>query len=144
MKWVGFPNGLQITQASLMVWLERLKSHHNQKHFVVFDRHSNFCGELFYYLEPVNRAGLDIKFLPNFQGQGLATEALLCLINYIFEYVKEVTCVWTEPSQSNTSAMRLYDRCGLKDTGILAEDNESGTYWELSRTEWNERNAKYK
>ncbi len=81
------------------------------------------------------RAGLDIKFLPEAQGQGLATEALQLIIDYIFKNEDNIEAVWTEPSEENRAARNLYARAGLAKERP-ADLKPGRPYWELSREDW--------
>lgn len=135
MKWVGFPDGVNIPFDKMKDWLIQIQSSSKKKHFVIFDLRMNFCGELYFENENDFRAGLDIKLLPAFQGKGYATEALQFLIAYVFENYNDCSTVWTEPAKSNSSAIELYARCGFTNTYIDADENKQRTYWELKRNE---------
>jgi RimJ/RimL family protein N-acetyltransferase len=82
------------------------------------------------------RAGLDIKFRPEAQGQGLATDALKILIRFVFETEPDVEEVWTEPSEENIAARRLYERCGLKPMSRPPDMEQGPSYWVLQREDW--------
>lgn len=106
-------------------------------HYVLLDLKRQFCGEVFYQKDPEHkRAGLDIKFLPEAQGKGLATEALKLLIEYIFETEEEIDAVWTEPSKENRAARALYTRCGLVEKERPADMEPAESYWELKKEDW--------
>jgi RimJ/RimL family protein N-acetyltransferase len=99
-----------------------------------------FCGEVYYSVDPVHRrAALDVKFMPEAQGKGLATDALGTLIDHIFTNELEVDAVWTEPMERNIRAQRLYARCGLKRAPRPADLLTGDSYWELQRGDWEER-----
>ena len=115
MKWVGFPKGLGYDLKNIKDWFSRLQAHHNRHHFVVHSEGVGFCGEVYYTLDRMHqRAGLDIKFSPKAQGQGLATDALKTLIRLVFKSEPCADAVWTEPSEENAAARKLYERYGLK------------------------------
>jgi len=140
MKWVGFPKGLNKSIDDVKKWWKNLQNNNLAKHFVVFTRDNEFCGEVFYKKDPDNnRAGLDIKFLPNTQGKGLATESLELLINYIFANEDEIDAVWTEPSEENKAARNLYSRCGLEPKPRPNDMEHAETYWELERKNWKDK-----
>lgn len=133
MKWVGYPEGLNIQMDQMSGWFARLHSSHHKQHFVIYDPDMSFCGELYFEIDTDHRAGLDIKLLSSAQGKGYATEALQLLISFIFENYADVNCVWTEPARINTHARELYRRCGLTDTYVAADENKERTCWELKR-----------
>ncbi len=137
MKWVGFPNGLGISLEGLQKWYSSINKSELANHFIVTYQKNDFCGEVFYEKDIEHkRAGLDIKFLPATQGKGLAAEALQLLIDYIFNNEKEINAVWTEPSEENISARKLYSRCGMVDKERPIDMQPEDSYWELSGEEW--------
>jgi len=137
MKWVGFPDGLGYDQHRVNQWFERLQGNPSRHHFVVHTEVLGFCGELYYALDSIHRrAGLDIKLIPAAQGRGLATDALRRLIKFIFQSEPGVDAVWTEPSEENLSARRLYERCGLRPAIRPADMAQGESYWELRRQDW--------
>jgi RimJ/RimL family protein N-acetyltransferase len=137
MKWLGFPDGLDDDRHHVQNWFDRLQASHDRHHFVVHAEGMGFCGEVYYAADQVHqRAGLDIKLIPEAQGQGVATGALRSLIDHVFEVEPEIEAVWTEPSAENAPARRLYERCGLR-PGPRPPDLEGDLpYWELRRTDW--------
>lgn len=137
MKWVGYPEGLNVTIDKLKKWLEKINKSSMRKSFVVFQADNSFCGELFYEIDKKHqRAGLDIKFLPEAQGKGLGTESLKLLIKYIFENEIDVKYVWTEPSPKNNHARKVYEHCGLKEKSRPLDLEHGLSYWELSKNDW--------
>lgn len=134
MKWVSFPNGLGYTDGQMKQWLEALQANPNRHHFMVIADEIGFCGEVYYEVDALHqRAGLDIKLIPDAQGRGIATEALTLLIAHVFHLEAQVQSVWTEPGNLNLTAKRLYKRCGLG-PAIRPPDLPTGTsYWELRR-----------
>ena len=136
MRWVGFPDGLGYDQAQIEDWFERLQANPYRHHFVVHSPEIGFCGEAYYAADPIQRrAGLDIKLLPEAQGQGIAVDALTTLIRHIFETEPGIQAVWTEPSEQNLASRKLYTRCGLKPCPRPADLEPYESYWELSRDE---------
>jgi len=134
MRWVGFPKGLGYDQAKIEDWFERLQADPCCHHFVVHSPEIGFCGEAYFAADPSHRqASLDIKLLPEAQGQGIAFDALSTLIGYIFETEPDIQAVWTEPSEQNLAARRLYTRCGLQPRPRPADLEPYESYWELSR-----------
>jgi RimJ/RimL family protein N-acetyltransferase len=134
MHWVGFPEGLGYDQAKIEDWFERLQADPSRHHFVVYSPEIGFCGEAYYAADLIHRrAALDIKLLPEVQGQGVAFDALSTLIRYIFETEPEIQAVWTEPSEQNLASRKLYTRCGLQPRPRPADLGDYESYWELSR-----------
>ncbi|MEW6231653.1 MAG: GNAT family protein [Chloroflexota bacterium] len=134
MQWVGFPNGLGYDKEKIIKWFDKLQSESNRHHFVVYAESIGFCGEVYYAVDkPHGRAKLDIKFVPEAQGQGFATDALKTLIRHVFETEKDVKVVWTEPWEINTTARKLYARCGLKPEPRPPDLEPFESYWALSR-----------
>ncbi|MCI2425587.1 GNAT family N-acetyltransferase [Candidatus Acetothermia bacterium] len=137
MKWVGFPEGLGYDPDKLKNWFSKLQADPNRHHFVVHVKGTGFCGELYYEADKAHkRAGLDIKLIPEAQGQGIATDALKTLIRHVFESEPELEAVWTEPSEENIAARRLYERCGLKPKPRPVDMEQGSSYWELQRDDW--------
>ena len=136
MRWVGFPNGLGYDAERITRWFQRMQDQADRHHFVVRSEPVGFCGEVYYVVDRARaRAVLDIKFVPEAQGRRLATDALQRLIRHIFETEPEVNVVWTEPSEENQAARRLYARCGLKPQP-RPTDLGLGTYWVCTREDW--------
>ena len=136
-KWVGFPNGLGYDAGRIRDWFSELQSNPDRHHFVVHAEGIGFCGEAYYAVDGGHgRAGLDIKFTPEAQGQGLATDALRTLIRLVFESEPGVSAVWTEPSAENVAARKLYNRCGLRPSPRPLDMEQGVSYWELRRENW--------
>ena len=137
MRWVGFPDGLGYDLKKMRGWFDKLQSDSAVNHFVVHTEYLGFCGEVFYAVDEVHaRAGLDIKFIPAAQGQGLATDALKTLIRMVFESEPDIDAVWTEPAPENVAACKLYDRCGLSAKPRPSDMEQGPSYWELRRADW--------
>lgn len=132
MHHVGFPEGLGMDDAGFDRWLRATDTDPSRHHFVVHAPGVGFCGEAF--VEEVGDLGaLDIKFVPEARGRGLATAALHALISRVFTERSDVEVVWTEPVITNEAARRLYDRCGLRSVPGGAPGYERR---ELTRSEW--------
>ncbi len=138
MRWVGQPGGLGYGADDVFDWFQKLQSDPSRHHFVVHAEGIGFCGELYYAVDSEHRrAGLDIKFRPEAQGRGLATEALSWLIKHVFETESNVDIVWTEPSDANNAARGLDERCGLQPRPRPADLWPAESFWALSRGKWN-------
>jgi RimJ/RimL family protein N-acetyltransferase len=119
-------------------WFDKLQSQPYRHHFIVWADGIGFCGEVYYAVDKEHkRAGLDIKFVPEAQGQGLATDALKTLIQHVFETEKDVQVVWTEPREGNAASQKLYARCGLEPEPRPSDLEPFESYWALSRERWN-------
>jgi RimJ/RimL family protein N-acetyltransferase len=139
MQWVGFPQGSGYTDESIAVWFQRLCGQSHLSHFIAWANHGTPCGEIGYRVEPgTSRAGLDIKFVPEQQGKGLAADALTALIDHVFNTEQGVEEVWTEPHEDNAAARRLYARCGLRAKARPSDMEPAESYWALERHRWQE------
>ena len=137
MKWVGSPDGLGYSANDMQKWFDNLQTNPDRHHFVVYSERG-FCGEVYYAVDrPHKRAGLDIKFVSEAQGQGLATDALMALIKHVFTTETDIREVWTEPSEENTAARKLYSRCGLRPQNFVSDRVKNKLHWILSRKSWN-------
>jgi RimJ/RimL family protein N-acetyltransferase len=140
MRWVGFPEGLGYDADRIARWFEQLQSDPHRHHFCVYSPGIGFCGEVYYSVDKAHhRASLDIKFRPEAQGRGLATDALKALIRHVFETESDAHTVWTEPSAENSAAQKLYARCGLGPQTRPADLWEAETFWSLARDLWEAR-----
>lgn len=139
MRSVGYPEGLGQTFAEMTLWYNNIVESYKANHYVILNKDHDFCGEIFYRKDPEHkRAGLDIKILPETQGNGLATEALELFIDYIFKNEEEIEVVWTEPAEENKAARRLYTRVGLQEKERPDDIGAEVPYWELTRADWQE------
>ena len=136
MRWVGFPDGLGYDNEAVEDWFAKVEANPDRHHYIVCDPEIGFCGEVYYAVDQNHqRASLDIKFIPQAQGQGLATEALKTLIEHIFKVEGNVNSVWTQPSAVNLAAKQLYARCGLRPEARPADLESGESYWILFREE---------
>ncbi len=136
MKYAGFPEGLGYNLEKASDWFNKLQKEKNRHHFVVYSKDIGFCGEVYYKIDAkYKRAGLDIKFRFEAQGKGLASDALIALIEFIFKNEPDTDAVWTEPAKENLAAQKLYRRCGL--TPQVRPKNLKGEneYWERKRND---------
>ena len=86
MKCVGFPEGLGYERDKVEKWFAKVEADPSRYHFVVIPLEAGFFGETYFSIDrDHNRASLDIKLIPQAQGQGLATDALSPLIQHVFE-----------------------------------------------------------
>lgn len=137
MKWVNFPNGLNMTYEKMEKWYDKMSRNNNRHHFVVLTNEGEFCGEVYYGVDSTHkRAELDIKFLLEFQGKGFASEAFKSLICHVFQCEKDIDAVWTEPNLGNDAAINLYTKCGLVSTNHPKDLEPHDTYYELTRNRY--------
>jgi RimJ/RimL family protein N-acetyltransferase len=136
MKWVGFSGGLGYDSERLRTWFSRLQADADRHHFVIRDENSGFCGEAYYAVDRLHkRAALDIKLIPEAQRRGVATDALKTLIAFVFKTETDAGAVWTEPSEENFAARKLYERCGLRPKPRPADMEQGPSYWEFRKDE---------
>lgn len=141
MKWVHYPEGLGYTPEKAEEWFQRLEANPDSHHYVIRTGELGFCGELFYRRQPAHRrASLDIKLVPESQGQGIAAQALQRLIRMVFESEPEIVEVYTEPNDGNEKAMALYARCGLQPGPRPDDLGPADSYWALRRETWQKNN----
>lgn len=135
MKWVGFPKGLNCDINKTKNWFNKLQKNTDRHHYSVYTKEKEYCGEVYYEIDKKHkRAGLDIKFRPEVQGKGLATDALKTLIDFIFKEESDIDTVWTEPSKENIAAKKLYEHCGLEPKNRPKDIKQSdNSYWELTK-----------
>ena len=137
MQWVGFPNGVGVTEEAINKWYDQRVSLPHFHHFIVLDEYEKRCGEVHFDLVGAY-AGLDIKLCIEVQGKGIATRALSAVIDKAFEFSDACEYVWTEPSLVNTAARRLYTRCGLSESPRPPAMAGDDPFWTLSRDHWQE------
>ncbi len=136
MKFVGFPNGLGYDESRMLKWFARMKTDPDFRHFVVIAPGVGFCGEVCFRVDRAHRrAGLDVKFMPEARGKGLAQAALGMVIDLAFSTVQDVDEVWVEPWPENLAAQNLYRRCGLHPKPRPPDIGHDGpSYWARERT----------
>lgn len=112
MKFVGFPNGLGITNEKIQKWLKYIDSKRPKtNHFSLYDELLGYCGETFYSIDELGYASLDIKLLPKAWGKGIASIALSYSIEQAFKH--GALNVWVDPNPNNIKAIALYERLGF-------------------------------
>ena len=142
MTLLGFPDGVGYTEDSARQWLhDTVECNPNRHHYVAQAEGLRFCGEVHFTVDPEHRrAGLDIKFIPDAQGRGLATDALTTLIDHVFRTQPDVDECWTEPSSRTVRAQRLYRRCGLRPKRRPVDMRQHASYWAIERSRWEASN----
>ena len=137
MKWVGFPEGVGVTEASMAKWYAQYSADVNFHHFIITNKKEQRCGEVCFRLQD-GYASLDIKLCPEAQGKGIATQSLNAVIDAAFNDSQECQLVWTEPRVENQAARRLYTRCGLVESLRPPEMEDGQPFWALNRKRWEE------
>jgi RimJ/RimL family protein N-acetyltransferase len=131
---LGFPDGQGYDRDKVEEWIAKVDANPSRQHFVVIAPEAGFCGETCFEVGGDNkRASLEIKLIPQAQGQGLARDALSTLIQHVFEVEEDVNSVWMRPSQANQATRRLYQRCGLRPAAHHADIQDGESYSALSR-----------
>lgn len=119
MQWVGFPNGLGITDEKMNSWFECLTSSSTAFHFSIY-YDEVYCGETFFQIED-EVVLVDIKLYPNQQGKGLGRYALTyCMIQVFMKYPN--TTVMVDPRTNNNSAINLYTKLGFTTEGHMSTE----------------------
>lgn len=67
-----------------------------------------------------HRAGVGVLLDSEFQGSGIATEAVLLLINYTFSFLK-LHQLYVHIPTDNEPSRKLFARCGFVKTGKLTD-----------------------
>ena len=133
MKFVGFPDGLNITYLEVEKWFENISGQSNSNHYSIYDAFGEYCGETYYSIDGKhNLAELDIKLRVEARGKGTAYKALLNTLDIIF-CSKNCEKAFVEPDINNKDAWKLYEKIGFKSTERpdYLEPNE--VYLEITR-----------
>ena len=137
MAFVGFPEGLGITEDKLENWLNWAISKPGRCHYCIYHTDLGFCGETFYnVLEKHDVAALDIKLLPISQGKGIAEYSLRFAINQAFR-IGKAKKVYVDPHPENKKAWKLYKKLGFINKPRPVFLQEWDTYLELAEADWN-------
>ena len=138
MKFVGFPNGLQLSKEEINRWYQRIAENRpNVNHYSIY-LGDEYCGESFYRIETTrdHSASVDIKLLSKARGKGIAKAALSYAIAQAFS--NGAGKVWVDPNPQNVKALALYERLGFKRCEIpsrIRNEQYNQVYMELGREE---------
>lgn len=136
MHFVGYPEGLQMTEAKMISWLKAIKAKPGTKHYSIFDRDTGFLGETFYSYKALGKpATLDIKLIKSARGKQVARLALAFAIDQLFRNT-EATCACVDPDTRNLPANRLYAKLGFSEKEIRKGDGRDHRYMEIEKTVW--------
>lgn len=137
MKFVGFPNGLGVSQKSLEEkWLPGINKNNKRRHYSIYHDMIGYCGESYYEVEDNGKAALDIKLFAKARGKGIAYAGLQYAIEKAFaEGHAEV--VYVDPQKVNEKALSLYKKFRFKEYPHPdPKEAESHYYFELSRDDY--------
>lgn len=122
MKYVGFPNGLKVSDEDINSWVNN--ANENRMRLIVDDRETGqpiaetgWQKDTKYpYANGRKSASLDIKIVKPFWGRGYGTEILKALIDYIFQNTS-LEVLFVDPNIENAGAIRLYEKLGFEKIG---------------------------
>jgi aminoglycoside 6'-N-acetyltransferase len=110
-----FKPNLEQVQKSWVAWRDAGTMDYHEFIICLGDRS---IGEIGYVFENVDQetASIDIKIGdPSLWGQGLGTEAMMLLIDYLLMHVKAHR-ITAQPGDWNKRSMRLFEKCGFIET----------------------------
>lgn len=142
MKYVGFPNGLNITYEAIERWY--LNNHNSSaiKHFSIYEANLGYCGETFYKIDEINDlATLDIKLFKTAQGKGIAMAGLSNTLDLIFE---AGLCgkAYVDPNPENLKAWALYEKLGFASKPRPAQLEPFEVYLEITAEDYLKNKAR--
>ena len=97
------------------------------------DRIIGFSG--FRFLPELNEVDLGYRFLPEYWGRGLATESCLACLQFGFEVIGFDHVIALVLPQ-NTGSIRVLEKIGMRDTGIIEIDTESAHRFVIEQGDW--------
>ncbi|MFG0293708.1 MAG: GNAT family N-acetyltransferase [Phycisphaerales bacterium JB050] len=89
-----------------------------------------FCG--LKYLPDLNEVDVGFRFLPEYWGQGLATETCSACIAFGFE-VLELPRVLALVLKENAASIRVLEKCGMTRRGEIVYEGERALKYEVIR-----------
>ena len=139
MRFVGFPDGLHETLASLEYeWLPWVQNPPFRQHYSIYAEGIGYCGESFYHVDEKGLVCMDIKLLPCARGQGIGFAGLTHALNKAF-LTGNADCAYVDPDPENRKAITLYERIGFyraARAGHLEDPGCPYVYMELKREDW--------
>ena len=137
MNFVGFPDGLHVTDEGMQNWLRWIESNRPAlNHYSIYED-GEYCGESFYEIDAEHKcAALDIKLFGFARGRGIATAGLSYAIKEAFRNGAEI--VWVDPNPENAKALALYKRMGFQQKEfpeylISKAEEQNSIYMELRK-----------
>lgn len=85
-------------------------------HFRLCEHHNQTLGYLWFSLEDGAAYLMDLLLLPAHQGQGLGKQVMQCLVKEL--QTSGVNELELRVAQDNPRAIRLYEQCGFRITGL--------------------------
>jgi RimJ/RimL family protein N-acetyltransferase len=89
----------------------------------------------FKYLPTLDEVDLGYRFLPEYWGQGLATESGSACILYGFETMG-LDHIIALVKPENTRSVRVLEKLGMHDTGVTSIDGDPVHRYVIERSEW--------
>lgn len=133
MRFVGFPEGLTLSDTDMQVWWERLSASPRARHFAIEDPELGYCGEAYYGADAAGDAAeVDIKLFAAARGRGLGALGLTVALKELFE--RELARVArVDPHRDNHAAIALYRRLDFTEVEPWVADPESThLYFEIT------------
>lgn len=136
MQYVGFPDGLHMTEESMEKWFENINLRPNCKHYSIYDREDGYCGEAFYsFVSKEQPATLDIKLVKNARGKQIARLALSHTIDQLFLNTKAMKA-YVDPNIDNHRAISLYQKLGFTEIRKTIYEQTVHIYMEICKSTW--------
>lgn len=89
-----------------------------------------FCG--LKYLRELDTVDVGFRFLPEYWGQGFATEACTASITFGFEILKLKRIIGLVLAE-NIASIRVLEKCGMRRDGNISYEGQSVLRYEISR-----------
>ncbi len=136
MYYVGYPEGLGITDEETQKWLAMVATKPNTKHFSIIEEDLGFVGETFYsYREEGAPAIIDIKLLKKARGKGIAHIALGYVLDLLFRNT-EAPSALVDPDTHNLAAINLYHKVGFVEDHRFTYKNREHVAMLLAKEVW--------
>ena len=136
MRFVGFPNGLNMTMDKMDSWFQWAISKPYKCHYSIYHPKIGFCGETFFNVDQVyGLAALDIKLLPIAWGKAIGSFSLRFAINQAFNEGKAKR-VYVDPDPMNEKAWNLYKKLGFISKPRPLHLDPWDTYLEIQYDDW--------
>jgi RimJ/RimL family protein N-acetyltransferase len=152
MTFVGFPRGLQASQAEIERQIERARG--TLDALLIAEEKASAAAVVQCKLGSPDRSGIaepDIKLHPDVWGKGYGTELWTGLIDRLFE-TTDCVIVQGTPNVENEASIRMQKRCGMRcvGEGVFTFPDEMRSHtrpvrhliYRLERTAWRRRTAK--